>query len=114
MHKLRFVCRAAFLSVIGLGWAAAQAQQPHEDMPMMGAGMGPGMGMMGGATHQTVMTPFILPEMQSELGLSPQQVAQLRQLKQEMLSKGKDFSSQIGTKRKELDALLGPGTSKGE
>ena len=69
---------------------------------------------MAGPMHQTVMTPFLLPELQSELGLSAQQVTQLRQLKQEMLTKGKDFSSQIAAKRKELDALLAPGTSKGE
>ena len=63
---------------------------------------------------RTVMTPFLLPELQSELGLSAQQVTQIRQLKQEMLTKEKDFSSQVAAKRKELDALLAPGASKGE
>jgi hypothetical protein len=120
MNKVRFLCGAMFLGVIGLGWAAAQAQQRHEDpagmgMPMTGRPtMGRGMGMMEGAMHQTVMTPFLLPELPSELGLSAQQVTQIRQLKQEMLTKGKDFSSQVAAKRKELDALLAPGTSKGE
>lgn len=109
MNKLRFVCGAALLGVVGLVMVA-QAQQPNENP----AAAGMGMGMMRGAMHQTVMTPFLLPELQPELGLSTQQVTQLRQLKQEMLLKGKDFSGQITAKRKELDALLGPGTSKGE
>jgi hypothetical protein len=72
------------------------------------------MGMMAGALHQTAMTPFVLPELQAELGLSTQQVTQLRQLKQEMVSKGRGFSRQITAKSKELDALLATGTSKGE
>jgi Spy/CpxP family protein refolding chaperone len=116
MNKVRFVFGAASVAALGLAVAAVQAQQHHEDpaaaagMPMMGMGMG----MMGGAMHQSVMAPFLLPELQSELGLSAQQVTQLRQMKQEMLTKGKDFSTQIAAKRKELDALLAPGTSKGE
>lgn len=120
MNRLRFLCGATFLGVMGLGWVALQAQQQHEDpagagMPMTGMPMmGMGMGMMEGPTHQVVMTPFILPELQSELSLSAQQVTQLRQLKREMLTKGKDSSSQVAAKRKELDALLAPGTSKGE
>ena len=110
MNKLGLVCGAALLAVVGLGWMVAQAQQPNENPAVASMGMG----MMRGAMHQTVMTPFVLPELQSELGLSTQQVTQLRQLKQEMLSKGKEFSTQIAAKRKELDALLGPGTSKGD
>jgi len=31
-----------------------------------------------------------------------------------MLTRGKDLSDQIAAKRKELDGLVGPGTSKGE
>lgn len=110
MRKSGYVCGAAFLSVMGLGSMIAQPQQHHEDPAISGMEMG----MMRGAFRQTVMTPFLLPELQSELGLSTQQVTQLRQLKQEMLFKGKEFSGQIAAKRKELDALLGPGTSKGD
>jgi len=110
MKNLRLVCGAAFLGVLGTGWIAAQAPQHHED-PATG---GMEMGMMQGATHQAMMTPFLLPELQSDLRLSAQQVTQLRQMKQEMLSKGKELSGQIAAKHKELDALLGPGTSKGE
>jgi hypothetical protein len=117
MYKVRFLFGAALVATMGLAFAAAQAQPAQDDpagagmpMPMMGMGMG----MMGGPMNQSVMTPFLLPELQSELGLSAQQVTQLRQLKQEMLTKGKDFSTQIAAKRKELDALLAPGTSKGE
>jgi hypothetical protein len=61
-----------------------------------------------------VMTPFVLPELQSELGLSAAQVTQLQRLKSQMLVKGKTLSSEIASKRKELDTLLAPGTSKGD
>ena len=91
-----------FLGIFGLGLLAAQAQQHHEDPAD------------GGAMHQTMMTPFVLPALQNELGLSAQQVTQLRQLRQEMLGKGKEISGQIAAKRKELEGLLAAGTSKGE
>lgn len=110
MNRLRLVCGTAFLGVVGVGWMAAQAPQHHGDS----ASAGMKMGMMPGAMHLTVMTPFLLPELQSELGLSAQQVTQLRQMKQEMLTKAKDISSKTAAKRKELDALVAPGTSKGE
>ncbi len=93
---------AVFLGIFGLGVLAAQAQQHHEDPAD------------GGAMHQTMMTPFVLPALQSELGLSAQQVTQLGQLKQEMLGKAKELSGQIAAKRKELEGLLAAGTSKGE
>ena len=98
MNKIRLVGLAAFFGIFG----AMQAQQHHEDP------------VMGGAMHQATMTPFALPALQSELGLSAQQVTRLGQLKQEMLTKGKDISGQIAAKRKELDGLLAAGTSKGE
>lgn len=91
-----------FLGIFGLGVLAAQAQQHHEDPAD------------GGALHQTMMTPFVLPALQTELGLSAQQIAQLRQRKQEMLGKANDISGQIAAKRKELEGLLASGTSKGE
>lgn len=114
MNKLRLVCGTAFLGIAGVGWMAAQAPHNHEDPAGAGMGAGMKMGMMPGAMHLTVMTPFLLPELQTELGLSAQQVTQLRQLKQEMLTKAKDLSGKIAAKRKELDALVAPGTSKGE
>lgn len=84
---------------------------------MSGMGMmGGGMGMMGGMQNpmgHSLMTTFLLPEMQAELGLSTQQTGQLRQFKQEMLAKGKDVSTQIAAKQKELGALLASDTSKG-
>ncbi len=61
-----------------------------------------------------VMTSFVLPELQSELGLSAAQVIQLQILKNEMLAKAKTLSGQIAARRKELDTLLAPGTSKGD
>jgi hypothetical protein len=91
-----------FLGIFGWGVLTVQAQQHHED-PAEGSAM-----------HQTMMTPFVLPALQTELGLSAQQVAQLRQLKQEMLGKAKEISGQISAKRKELEGLLAAGTSKGD
>jgi Spy/CpxP family protein refolding chaperone len=73
------------------------------------------MGMMGMArdpVHQSVFTAFALPEMQTELGLSAQQAAQLRQYKQELLTKGQELATQILAKQKELDGLVGAGSSK--
>jgi hypothetical protein len=104
------VCGTSFIGIVGLGWVAVQAQQHHEDA----TGTGMRMEMMGGAAHQAAMTPFVLPRLQSELGLSAQQVTQLGQLKQDMLSKGKEISGQIAAKRKELEGLLAAGTSKGD
>ena len=110
MTRLRLVCGTALVGIMGLGWVAVEAQQRQGDA----AGLGMGMGMMQGATHQAAMTPFALPALQSELGLSAQQVTRLGQLKQEMLTKGKELSGQIAAKRKELEGLLTAGTSKGE
>jgi len=110
MTRSRFVCGAAFVGLMGLGWVAVEAQQHHEDA----AAPGMKMGMMGGAAHHPAMTPFVLPALQSELGLSAQQVTQLRQVKQDMLSKGKNSPARARPKRKELDGLLAAGTSKGE
>jgi hypothetical protein len=98
MNKIRLVGVAAFLGIFGL----VQAQQHHADPAD------------GGAMHQAMMTPFVLPALQSELGLSAQQVTRLGQLKQEMLNKGKELSGQIASKRKELEGLLAVGTSKAE
>jgi Spy/CpxP family protein refolding chaperone len=67
---------------------------------------------IGGALHREMVTVFILPEMQSELGLAPQQVAQLRGLKQDLLAKSKDIAGQTATRRKELDTLLSGDTSR--
>jgi hypothetical protein len=116
MHKVRSLFCAIILASAGSGTVGVKAQTCQGDSPagtpMMR--MGAGMGMMSGSVHQVVMTPFLLPQLQSELGLSAQQVSQPRQLKQDMLAKSKDLSSQIAAKQKELDALLTPGTSKGE
>src|SRR5579864_1798203 len=123
MNSARLVIGAALLGVGALVLVAADAQQPqsgappHAGMPMSGMGMmAGGMGMMGGMQNpmnHSLMTTFLLPEMQAELGLSTQQTGQLRQFKQEMLAKGKDVAAQIAAKQKELEALLSADTSKG-
>jgi hypothetical protein len=73
-------------------------------------------GMPGGMQHplrHSLMTVFLLPQMQSELGLSAQQSSQLGEFKRELIAKGKEYGTQIGSKQKELDALITPDTSKG-
>jgi Spy/CpxP family protein refolding chaperone len=67
---------------------------------------------IGGALHREMVIVFILPEMQSELGLAPQQVTQLRGLKQDLLAKSKDIAGQTATRRRELDTLLSGDTSR--
>jgi len=109
MDRLRFLRATLFLTLLGLTGLITLAQYNHEDPP----GYFTKTGMQGPA-HLLVMTPFVLPELQSELGLSAAQVAQLQNLKQQMLNRGKTISGQIAAKRKELDTLLAPGTSKGD
>jgi hypothetical protein len=109
MDRLRFVLATVFLGLAGLGGLVVRGQQNLEDPP----GHVPSGGIQA-PTHLLVMTPFVLPELQSELGLSAAQVTQLQNLKQQMLIRGKTLSNQIAAKRKELDTLLAPGTSKGD
>jgi hypothetical protein len=109
MDGLRFLGATLFVTLLGVTGLVALAQYNHEDPP----GYFPKTGMQGPA-HLMVMTPFVLPELQSELGLSAAQVTQLQNLKQQMLTRGKTLSNQIAAKRKELDTLLAPRTSKGD
>jgi hypothetical protein len=109
MARLRLVFATVFLGLAGLSGLVALTQQNLEDPPAAF----PKTGMQGPA-YLLLITPFVLPELQSELGLSAAQVTQLQNLKHQMLTKGKIISGQIDAKRKELDALLGPGTSKGD
>ena len=74
----------------------------------------PEIKIMAEPLHRTVMTAFVLPELQPELGLSAQQVTQLRQMKQAMLVKGGDFFNRLAARHAEVDRMLTPGTSKGE
>jgi hypothetical protein len=108
----------AITAALTLGLATAQDQRNQGKSGMMGGGMGmmgEGMGMMGmmqDPVHQSVFTVFALPEMQAELGLSAQQVTQLRQYKQELLTKGRELSAQISAKQKELQEAVAGGSSK--
>ena len=98
------MCAAALTVLAGQG-------PPSQGNTGMGRGMGM-MGMMQDPVHQSVFIAFALPEMQSELGLSVLQTTQLKQLKQELLTKGQELSTQISAKRKELEGLVSAGTSK--
>jgi hypothetical protein len=81
---------------------AAAPSASAQDKGMMGMhGM---MEMMNDPVHQTAMTVFALPEMTTELGLSTQQAADLRKMKQELVDKTKDMARE--PKNKELDATF--------
>jgi hypothetical protein len=109
MNRSGFLGATLFLGFAELSGFAALAQQNHEDPPAYFAKT-----ELQGPAHVMVMTSFVLPELQSELGLSAAQVSQLQSLKNDMLIKAKSLSSQIAAKRKELNTLLAPGTSKGD
>jgi len=100
-------------------------QMGHPMMPGMAAksdGMhAAGMMEMGGSLAaldrplvRSLFGAFLVPELQAELGLTPEQVSQLKQQKAELLTKGEDFSRKIAAKEKELDAMFAPDTSKGQ
>jgi hypothetical protein len=104
----KVILLAGCVAAAGITWAGPEPPQHHQD------GMSMGMGMMAGPVNQEVATAFVLPELQPELGLSSQQVMQLRELKRQMLSKGKDFSNKIAAKQHDLDGMISAHTSKGE
>ena len=106
MKRGRLILASALLGLAGT-YAIAQGPQGQRGAPGMGM-----MAAMRDPLDQATMTAFLLPELQSELNLSAPQVAQLKQLKQELLTKGKEISSQISAKQKELDALLALTTTK--
>jgi hypothetical protein len=117
MNRLRFLFTAALAGAITMSFSAALAQQNHEQhaagqsaqsstpadkgTTTQGHMM---MGMMNDPVHQSAMTVFVLPELQSELGLSAQQVTDLRKLKQDLVTKTKDLAAD--TKNKELENTL--------
>jgi len=121
------------------GQTPPAADQPgHPNMPGMAAkgdGMGHmgSMGQMGMMGHMGMMEmmggplaaldrplvrslfgAFILPELQQELGLTAEQVGQLKQTKADLEVAGAGFSRKIAAKETELDRLFAPDTSKGQ
>lgn len=104
----------------------------HHMMPGVAAktdAMHSGGGMMPGVMGAELIAPlaaldrplvrslfaaFVLPELQTELGLTPDEVNQLKQQKADLLTKGEDYSRRIAVKERELDALFSPDTSKGQ
>jgi len=108
------------------GSPAAPGQHAGMGREMMGRKMGMANSGQNGevfaALHRAMQRPiarnlfgaFLLPEMQTELGLSSDQTAQLIRAKQELLAKGDGLAGQIAAKEAELDALFAPDTSKGQ
>lgn len=128
---------AALGAILVLGWAEASQRQGGPGAPafpgrmMAGAmmspsggnasgsaampGVTPGVmtgGMMTDPLFKTAMTLFALPEMKTELGLSDQQVVNLKKVKGDGLSRAKDLSAKLATKQKELSELLSGETSR--
>ncbi len=97
MSKTIFVLTVS----MALGGAAGLlAADEHTDMAAMMESH------MNSPVHREVMTIYGLPEMQTQLGLSAPQTADLQRLKKEFLAKSDDVAGQIAARRKELDALL--------
>jgi Spy/CpxP family protein refolding chaperone len=89
-----------------VGPAKVMAADEHADMAAMMESH------MNNPVHREVMAIYGLPEMQSQLGLSAQQVADLQRLKKQLLTKSDDLSAQIASRRKELDTLLATDNAK--
>jgi hypothetical protein len=123
MNRVRFLFAAALAGAMTMSFSVALAQHNHEEHAAAEAsqatqssqsstqmkGGGPPadrmmMGMMNDPVHQSAMVAFVLPELQTELGLSAQQVTDLRKLKQDLVTKTKDMATE--PKNKELEATL--------
>jgi hypothetical protein len=126
-HTLIFGAAVA-VGAAGLIYAAAQGGQTLPGMAAksdgthsMGSMMTDPVDMTGASLAaldrplvRSLFGAFVMPEMQAELGLTPDQAGQLKQQKTELLTKGEDFSRRIAAKERELDALFSPDTSKGQ
>jgi Spy/CpxP family protein refolding chaperone len=67
---------------------------------------------MNSPFHRQIVDIFVLPEMQAELGLTPQQITALQHQKQDLLAKCNEVAGQIAVRRRELDQLLSGDTSR--
>jgi len=124
---------AVLVGAPGLIYAAAQADAVHhppnqtivaakdggsQDAGLYGSGQREMLGVPLGALNRPLVRmlfgAFLIPELQAELGLTPDQVTQLKQLKVQLMAQGDDFSARIAAKEKDLDALFAPDTSKGQ
>ena len=108
--------KALFVAAVVVGMAAfaytAVGSPPGAPSatPAPGAAAhGPGMNH---PLHRQIAAIFILPEMQSELGLSAAQTADLRRLHRDFVAKSKDTAAQTAVRRRELETLLSADTSR--
>jgi len=92
--------------------SSSNAQEPERKGPAgsmdkgkMGKRMSM-MQMMRDPVHESVALAFALPQLQAELGLSAQQMTQLKEDKQGLLAKGQELSAQISAKQKDLDSSV--------
>ena len=110
MRGKKFVLAVAVSGLAIVAYTAAESA-PAARGPMMSDSMAAG-GHMNSPLHRQMVSVFVLPEMQSELGLTGQQTADLRRLKGDLLAKSKDIAGQIAVRRRELDTLLSADTSR--
>ncbi len=114
MSYKRFILAIVATVLAGFAYTAARPLPDKKDSPHEGGAMG--MSMQENARmsplHRQIMSVFILPEMQSELGLSNQQTGELRHLKEDLVAKAKTVGEQTAARRRELDALLSGDTSR--
>lgn len=111
MKWKKFVLAAAILGLAEFAYTAAGPspagrEGTRQDMITSADGH------PGSPLHRQMVGVFVLPEMQSELGLSAQQTAELRRLKHDLLARSKDVAGQIAVRRRELDTLLSGDTSR--
>jgi hypothetical protein len=91
--RKHLVCGIAVLIAGGLLFAAEPQQEPPPGM--MQGRMGPMPGMAQNPLARSTMLAFVLPDMQSELGLSPAQVAELGRLRTKFMNQEQTTSTEI-------------------
>lgn len=84
--------------------AGAQTAPPNKAPGQWGAGKGATTGMY--MLHRSAALAFVLPAMQTELGLSSSQVSQMQAMKQQFITQAQQTASQVSAKRQQLDQAL--------
>ncbi len=96
-----------------MGQAPAGTMQGQMGAPGRGMGAMGGMGMPGAQNMVGRLTAmaFLLPEMQTELGLSAGQVSQLKAMKAQFIAEQQQTSSAIAAAQNNLNSVIGSGTA---
>jgi Spy/CpxP family protein refolding chaperone len=117
MNRKKFILAGVALGLAGVAYTAAyplSGKFDKKESPREATAAGTSMheDEHMSPLHRQIMNVFVLPEMQSELGFSTQQAAELHRLRTELVAKAKVVGDQTATRRRELDALLTGDTSR--